>query len=207
MGRLMRVGLTGGIATGKSYVRSRFEALGVPTIDADTLAREAVAPGSEGLAQVVRRFGPGVLLADGTLDRRALGGIVFSDPAARRDLEQIIHPLVRARTEAWFQSLDPGVHRFAVADIPLLFESGHASAYDATVVTACDGAEQIRRVVARDHLSAEEARRRIAAQMPTDEKVRQATFVIRTDGTHDDTDRQVRAVVEALSARASTWAV
>lgn len=201
MGRVMRVGLTGGIATGKSYVRSRFEALGVPTIDADTLAREAVAPGSEGLARVVTRFGAGVLLADGSLDRRALGAIVFADPAARRDLEQIIHPLVRARTEAWFQARDDGSQRFAVADIPLLFESGNAAAYDAIVVTACDPAEQLRRIVARDHLSEDEARRRIEAQMPTDEKVRRATFVIRTDGSHDDTDRQVQAVVDALDAR------
>ena len=88
-----------------------------------------------------------------------------------------------------------------MADIPLLFESGNAAAYDAIVVTACDSAEQLRRVVARDHLSEDEARRRIEAQMPTDEKVRRATFVIRTDGSHDDTDRQVQAVVDALDAR------
>lgn len=197
-GRVKRVGLTGGIATGKSYVRARFEALGVPTLDADTVAREAVAPGTEGLAQVVRRFGAGVLAPDGSLDRRALGAIVFADPSARRDLEQIVHPVVRVRTEAWFQGLDAVRHPVAVADIPLLFESGQPGAYDAVVVTACDEAEQVRRVVARDHLSEVDARRRIAAQMPTAEKVRRATFVIRTDGSHEDTDRQVHAVLDAL---------
>lgn len=199
--RVMRVGLTGGIATGKTYVRSRFEALGVPAIDADTVAREAVAPGTNGLAQVVQRFGGGVLNPDGTLNRRALGAVVFADAAARRDLEHIIHPVVRARTEAWFRALDPARHPVAIADIPLLFESGQVSAYDAVVVTACDDAEQVRRIVMRDHLSEDEARRRIAAQLPTAEKVRRATFVIRTDGTHEDTDRQVRAVFDALRSR------
>jgi dephospho-CoA kinase len=193
-----RIGLTGGIATGKSYVRARFESLGVPTIDADLLAREAVAPGSEGLAAVARRFGSGVLDAAGALDRQALARIVFADPAARRDLEGIVHPFVRRRADEWFRSLDPKRVPFAVADIPLLFETGGQGAYDAVVVTACDPEAQVRRIVARDRVSESEARQRLAAQLPIDEKVLRADFVIRTDGTHEETDRQVRDVITRL---------
>jgi dephospho-CoA kinase len=194
-----RIGLTGGIATGKSYVRARFESLGVPTIDADLLAREAVAPGTEGLAAVARRFGSGVLDSAGALDRQALARIVFADPAARRDLEGIVHPFVRRRADEWFRSLDPKRVPFAVADIPLLFETGGQGAYDAVVVTACDPEEQVRRIVARDRVSESEAQQRLAAQLPIDEKVLRADFVIRTDGTHEETDRQVRDVTTRLS--------
>jgi dephospho-CoA kinase len=194
-----RVGLTGGIATGKSYVRGRFEALGVPTIDADTLAREAVAPGSTGLAAVAERFGPGVLDASGTLDRRTLASIVFADPDARRALEHIIHPYVRARVDAWFRALDPARHPFAVADIPLLFETGGDREYDAVIVTACDPETQVRRIMERDPVTDAEARQRLAAQLPIDEKIRRADYVIRTEGTHEETDRQVRDVLNRLT--------
>jgi dephospho-CoA kinase len=197
-----RVGLTGGIATGKSYVRSRFEALGVPAIDADVLAREAVAPGSDGLAAVVKRFGPGVLDPSGALDRRTLAAIVFNDPEARRELEGIIHPFVRTRTDAWFRNLDPLRHPLAVADIPLLFETGGEGACDAVIVTACDPEEQVRRIVARDHVTETEARQRVAAQLPIEEKVRRADYVIRTDGTHEETDQQVREIFNRVSQRA-----
>src|SRR5436190_17695755 len=114
-GRVRRIALTGGIATGKSYVRERLEARGIPTIDADTLARDAVAPGSRGLEDVIRRFGAEMRDANGALDRKKLGAVVFSDPAARRDLEGIIHPFVREATDRWFASLDPD-HPFGVAD-------------------------------------------------------------------------------------------
>jgi len=195
-----RVALTGGIATGKSYVRAKFEELGVPTIDADTLARDAVAPGTEGLAAVVKRFGAAVVDLSGALDRRALASIVFADAAARRDLEGIIHPFVRAKADAWFRSLDPARHPLAIADIPLLYETGTDGLYDTVIVTAGDSEEQVRRVVARDHVSEAEARARIAAQMPIEEKIRRADYVIRTDGTHAETDRQVRDVLDRLSA-------
>src|ERR1051325_5423762 len=137
-GHVRRVALTGGIATGKSHVRARFEARGVPTIDADTLAREAVAPGSAGLEQVIDRFGSGIRDATGALDRKRLGAIVFADSQARRDLERIIHPFVRAATDKWYASLDAGTHPFAIADIPLLFESGREGDFDAVIVTACE---------------------------------------------------------------------
>jgi dephospho-CoA kinase len=193
-----RIALTGGIATGKSHVRALFETLGVPTIDSDVLAREAVQPGSAGLAAVIARFGPDIVDASGTLDRRKLGGIVFKNAAARRDLEQIIHPFVRTATEAWFASVDPSRYRFAIADIPLLYETGRDADFDAVIVVACDPATQLRRVIARDTLTEEEARSRIAAQLPIEEKANRADHVIRTDGSVANTDAQVREVYRAL---------
>jgi dephospho-CoA kinase len=199
LAEVRRIGLTGGIATGKSYVRTAFEELGVATIDADALAREAVAPGTDGLAAVLTRFGMGVLDANGALDRRKMAQIVFADANARRDLEAIIHPFVRRQADLWFRGLDPAEHPFAIADIPLLYETGTDNLYDAVIVTACAPEEQVRRIVARDHVTQAEARQRIAAQLPVDEKIRRADYVIRTDGTHQETDRQVRGVFERLS--------
>ncbi|MEO7274801.1 MAG: dephospho-CoA kinase [Vicinamibacterales bacterium] len=198
---MLRAALTGGIATGKSFCLSRFAALGAAVIDADRLAREAVAPGSEGLAQVSRRFGPSILLADGQLDRAALGRLVFGDRIARADLEAIVHPLVYRRISDWFADVPAGT-RVALADIPLLFETGHQHDVERVVVCACAAAEQFRRLVARDRLSEADARARLAAQWPIAEKVRRADFVIRTDGTFAETERQVRQVFEILSAEA-----
>lgn len=200
--RVTRVALTGGIATGKSHVRMRFESLGVPTIDADLLARDAVAKGTAGLAAVVRRFGADVCDADGTLNRRKVGAIVFRDPEARRDLEKIVHPYVREMMDRWFVSLDPERVPFAVADIPLLFEGQREGDFDAVIVTACEPETQLRRLMARDALGEVEARQRIAAQWPLEQKIAKADYVIRTDGTFDETNRQIEAVVSQL--RSST---
>ena len=197
-GRVRRVALTGGIATGKSHVRARLESLGIPTVDADILARDAVAPGSAGLAAVVRRFGTAVLDADGTLNRRKVGAIVFGDRQARRDLEQIVHPYVREMTERWFVSLDPARVPFAVADIPLLFEGGREADFDAVIVAACEPETQLNRLMARDGLGEAEARQRIAAQWPLREKIARADYVIRTDGSLDDTNRQVDEIAARL---------
>lgn len=196
--RPLRVALTGGIATGKSHVRERFEALGVPTIDSDTLARDAVAAGTPGLASVVREFGQEVLDRSGALDRRKLGALVFAEPARRRALEAIIHPEVRRAIDAWFVALDPAVP-FAIADIPLLYETGREADFDIVLVTAANPEEQVRRVMARDGLTEADARRRIAAQWPIAEKVSRADYVITTDGSFEETDRQVSALFEALS--------
>ena len=198
--RVRRVALTGGIATGKSHVRARIEAAGVPTIDSDTLAREAVAPGSPGLRAIVARFGDAILQADGSLDRRAIGARVFGETEARRALEAIVHPHVRRRTERWFAALDPAAHPFAVADIPLLYETGRDSDFDAVIVTACNPDTQLRRVMARDGLTIEEARARIAAQLPIADKVRRADYVITTDGSFEHTDAQVQELLDALRA-------
>jgi dephospho-CoA kinase len=196
--RVHRIALTGGIATGKSDVRARFEALGVPTIDADALAREAVAPGTPGLAAVVSRFGRDVLDADGALDRQALAKIVFADPEARRALEAIVHPEVRRATERWFASLDPARDSFAIADIPLLYEVGRDRDFDTVIVAACTTETQLRRLMARDNLSESEARQRIGAQLPIEEKIRRADHVIHTNETYAETDRQVRDVLHKL---------
>src|SRR5688500_10365850 len=152
-----RIALTGGIATGKSYVRARLEAHGVPTIVSDTLARDVVAAGTPGLSAVVSRFGPTVLAADGSLSRRALGSIVFADPQARRDLEAIIHPAVRVAIDQWFASLDPTRAPFAVADIPLLFETGRSGEFDAVILTTTSSSIQLQRLMQRDGLSEQEA--------------------------------------------------
>ena len=193
-----RVALTGGIATGKSHVRARFEAFGVPTIDSDVLAHEAVAPSTTSLAAVIDRFGREVLHPDGSLDRRKLAGVVFADPDARRALEAIVHPGVRRVTDDWFASLDARRHPYAIADIPLLYEVGRERDFDLVVVAACDPDTQAQRVMKRDGVSEAEARQRIAAQLPIAQKVRRADYVIRTDGTYEDTDRQVSAVFERL---------
>jgi len=196
----LRVALTGGIATGKSYVRGRFEALGVPTSDADTFARAVVAPGTDGLEAVVRAFGREVLDASGALDRRKLGAIVFADGAKRQQLEHIVHPAVRAETDAWYEHLDPAVP-FAISDIPLLYETGRDRDFDKVIVVACEPETQLRRVIERDRLTETEARQRINAQLPISEKVRRANYVIRTDGSFQDTDRQVQQVFAALTTR------
>lgn len=198
---MLRVALTGGIATGKSYCLARFAAFGVPTIDADILAREAVAPGTPGLAAIAARFGPGVLSADGRLDRPALGRIVFGDTKARAALEEIVHPEVYRRIREWFANLPAGT-RLAIADIPLVYETGHNHDFDEVVVAACDPDEQVRRVMARDHLTDAEARARLAAQWPIEEKVKRAQYVIWTDRGFADTDGQVGTVYARLWADA-----
>ena len=197
---MKRVGLTGGIATGKSHVRAVFEALGVPTIDADVLAHNAVAPGSAAFEAVKARFGPSVLDSAGGLDRRKLGSVVFADPQARKDLEAIIHPEVVDAIDRWFSSLDARVHPFAIADVPLLYEANRERDYDVVIVTACELPTQIRRVMARDGISEGEAKQRIAAQLPIEEKVRRADHVIRTDGLLASTNAQVHEVYKRLSA-------
>lgn len=199
---MLRVALTGGIATGKSYVARRMRAAGVPVVDADVLAREVVAPGTPGLAAIAARFGAGVIGHGGVLDRAGLADIVFRDPAARSDLEAIVHPAVRAGIERFFDDL-PASTPFAVADIPLLFETGRAGEYDAVVVAACPPEMQVARIIARDGASRQQALQRMAAQLPIDEKMRRADYVIDTSGTYAATDAAVDALLETLRDRAT----
>ncbi|HEY7498769.1 MAG TPA: dephospho-CoA kinase [Vicinamibacterales bacterium] len=194
---MLRAALTGGIATGKSYCLAHFARLGAATIDADRLAREVVQPGTPALARVAERFGRGLIQPDGTLDRAGLGRIVFADRTARADLEAIIHPEVYRRIAGWFANLPSGT-RVAIADIPLLFETGHQHDFDRVIVAACDSAEQFRRLVVRDGLTPEAARARLDAQWPIEAKVARAHFVIRTDGTFAETDLEVARAYEAL---------
>lgn len=199
---MLRVGLTGGIATGKSYVARRLRESGVPVVDADVLAHEAVAAGTPGLAAVVARFGKEILTPEGELDRARLGELVFRDEAARRDLEAIIHPIVRQGIDEFFERL-PQDTLLAVADIPLLYETGRETQIDRVIVAACPPDVQMARIMARDGLSREAARRRIAAQLPIEEKVRRADYVIHTDGPYEATDAQIARVLDALRAAAS----
>jgi dephospho-CoA kinase len=196
---MRRAALTGGIATGKSYCLARFASLGARVVDADRLAREAVAPGTAGLARVVERFGPEFLLPDSSLDRPALGRLVFADRTARADLEAIIHPEVYRRIGEWFANLPAGTG-LAIADIPLLFETGHEHDFDVVIACACSRAEQLRRLVARDGLTEEAARARLDTQWPIEEKIARAHLVIRTDAGFAETDRAVAAAYEKLKA-------
>jgi dephospho-CoA kinase len=194
-GRPRRVALTGGIATGKSFCLAVFERLGAPVIDADRVARDVVAPGSEGLAAVVTQFGRSVLLRDGQLNRAALGMLIFANPAARQHLEDIIHPRVYATVERWFAALTGPV---GIADIPLLFETARESDFDLVVVAACRPDQQLARLMARTHLSEADARLRIAAQLPLADKVARADYVIDTGGTKDQTATRTEAVWKKL---------
>ena len=144
------------------------------------------------------RFGTGVLLPDGSLDRRALGTVVFADAQARADLEAIIHPRVRDATATWLDRLAAAGESLAVVDIPLLYETGRDHDFDRVVVTSCPRSQQVARVVERDGLTPAQAEARIDAQLPTDAKVQRGDFVIDTGGTFGDTNRQVDRAVEKL---------
>ena len=195
--RPLRVALSGGIATGKSVCRARFEARGVPTIDADHVARGVVAPGTPGLAAVVALFGETVLASDGSLNRAAVASIVFADASRRAALEAVIHPLVYAEIGAWFEHL-PATERLGIADIPLLFETERQEDFDVVIVAACPRELQLSRLMARDGLSALQAQQRLDSQWPIDEKVRRADIVIDTAGTLDETKHNVDAALTQL---------
>ncbi len=177
---MLRIGLTGGIASGKSTVSRLFAALGVPIIDSDEIAREVVAPGTAGLAAIVARFGAGVLQADGSLDRRRLREIVFADPAARRDLEAITHPAIREAMDR--RSADAGGD-YQILAIPLLVEGGRARGrVDRVLVVDCDEDLQVRRVMARDGSTEAQARAVLAAQASRAQRRAAADDLILNDG-------------------------
>ena len=176
---MRRIGLTGGIAAGKTVVADRLAELGAVRIDADRLAREVVEPGTPALAEIARRFGPDVIAAAGSLDRPALGAVVFRDPDARRDLEAITHPAVRAlsaRRMAEAEERDPDA--VVVYDIPLLVESGRVDEFDRIVVVHAPREERIRRLVELRGMPAEEAERRIASQATDAERLAVADDVV-----------------------------
>jgi dephospho-CoA kinase len=197
---MLKVALTGGIATGKSYVLGQFRSRGVPCLDADDLAHGVTAAGTEATAAIAARFGPEVLAADGAVDRTKVGPIVFADPAARRDLEAIVHPAVYRAISAGLRAFELiGHDRFALVDVPLLYETGAEKDFDRVIVTACLPATQLARLRERG-MSDEAARQRVAAQWPTDEKVARADFVVTTDGDFAETHVQVEAVYRKLLA-------
>jgi dephospho-CoA kinase len=191
-----RVGLTGGVASGKSTAAAVLAELGAVVVDADQLAREVVEPGTPGLAAVVAEFGPGVLGEDGALDRAALGRIVFGDESARRRLEGILHPLIRARA-AEIEASAPA-DALVVHDIPLLVESGQAASFDAVLVVDVPVATQVERMVRDRGWSSEDAEARVAAQATRERRLAAATHVLDNTGTRDDLRARVTEVVAQL---------
>jgi dephospho-CoA kinase len=199
---LVRAGLTGGLASGKSTVAAMFRRLGALHLDADVIAHELLAPGGRAEAEVLARFGPGIVGADGAIDRGALGAIVFSDPAALADLNAIVHPKVRdeiARRLAR-EAASASPSEVALLDVPLLVEAGMDADLDAVIVVACPPEVQVARAVARG-MREDEARRRIAAQAPLAAKLAVADVVIDNGGTIEHTEAQVRAAWERLTKR------
>ncbi|MFP3712069.1 dephospho-CoA kinase [Puerhibacterium sp. TATVAM-FAB25] len=204
---MLRIGLTGGIAAGKSVAARRLAELGAVVVDHDVLAREAVAPGSVGLERVVEAFGDGVLLADGSLDRPALGAVVFGDAAARERLESIVHPEVRrlsAEREAAAVAADP--RAVVVHDIPLLVETGQADRFGLVVVVHAPAALRAERLTGTRGLDPDAARARVAAQATDDERLAVADVVLDGTGTQDALRAQVDALWERVAAEAAAEA-
>jgi dephospho-CoA kinase len=197
--RFLLVGLTGSIATGKSTVSRMFAHLGARVLDADLLAREVVMPGQPAYRKIVEEFGPQVVQEDGTLDRKALGAIVFADPARRKRLEEITHPAIGARQQRILSALDEEAFEgIVIWDVALLFEAGGVDRMDRVVVVYADPETELRRLMARDGLDEAAARARIASQMPVAEKARRAHYVVDNSGDRADTERQVKAIFESL---------
>ena len=201
---MLRVGLTGSIAVGKSFVSSVLAELGCHVLDADQTAREVVAPGSAGLRAVAEAFGGEVVRADGTLDRARLGSVVFADEAKRQLLNSILHPLIISAQDEWVREREREDPRgIAVVDAALMIETGSYRRIDKLIVVHCEEAAQLARLMSRDGLTREEAARRVAAQMPQREKMSRADFLVDSSGTREQTRRQVVKIYEELRALAS----
>ncbi len=194
-------GLTGGLASGKSTVAARLRALGVPVIDADQLAREVVAVGTPGLAAVVTAFGPSVLLPDGSLDRARVAALVFSDAEQRRRLNGIVHPLIGAASAARVAELSAQGEPIACYEAALLVENGLVEAFRPLVVVAVPEDVQVARAMARDAATEEQARARIAAQLPLARKVAAADYVIDNSGAREETERRTDEVLAAIRGK------
>jgi dephospho-CoA kinase len=198
----VRVGLTGGVASGKSTVAAILRELGAVVIDSDQLAREVVEPGTPGLAAVVREFGDTVLTDEGALDRPALGAVVFADEDARRRLEGILHPLIRARAAELEAAAGP--EAIVVHDIPLLVETGQAGQFDAVLVVDVPVETQVERLLRDRGWSPADAEARVAAQADREERRAAATYLIDNTGTREDLRDRVTEVFAALVSTSST---
>ena len=194
---MLKVGLTGGIATGKSYVLGQFRQRGVPCLDADELAHGVTSAGTEATAAIAARFGPEILAADGSVNRKKLGPVVFADPSARRELEAIVHPAVHRAIAAGIRGFELLGDPLVIVDVPLLYETGAEKGFDRVIVTACATDRQLARLVDRG-LTVDAARQRIGAQWPTEKKAARADFVIATDGTFEETNAQIDRIHRAL---------
>ena len=196
------VGLTGGIASGKSTVSRMIEESGVPVICLDELSHEVVKPGKPALDEIRKEFGPRVIAENGELDRAALAEVVFKDTGKRKLLESIIHPKVGDEKNARIAALEKQGHKVVVVDVPLLYEVLWDRHCDLVVVVYTAREDQERRLIARDGLSAEEARLRIDAQMPIQEKKQRADLVIDNSGSEEQTLAQVRQTLDEIRAKA-----
>ncbi|MEI7058126.1 dephospho-CoA kinase [Nocardioides sp. CCNWLW239] len=195
----MRVGLTGGIASGKSTVSELLAELGTVIVDSDKIAREVVEPGTPGLAAVVKEFGPTVLTETGELDRAKVGEIVFADEGARARLNAIVHPLVGVRS-AELEEAGREAGRLVVNDIPLLVEVGYAPCFDEVIVVDVPVETQVERAVSRGMAEAD-VRGRIAAQASREDRLAAATYVIDNTGTLEDLRKRVREIYDSLAGR------
>jgi len=195
------LGLTGGIGSGKSMVLSMFANLGAEVIDADQLAREVVEPGQPALEEIATAFGRDMLMPDGRLDRGKLARIIFADPVARARLNAITHPRIQERmaTEMALRGSRPGL---LIVDIPLLYENDRSDTVESVIVVWVDAKTQLRRLTERDGLTPDEARQRIAAQMPLDEKRARADLVVDNSGSRENTRRQVEAIYRRFAPMA-----
>jgi dephospho-CoA kinase len=193
------VGLTGGIASGKSTVSHIFRSLGAQVIDADILAREVVEPGKPAWQDIVNAFGRDILLPDGSIDRKKLGAIVFQNPTKREVLNQIVHPRVFEEEKRLYQELRRQYpEALIIVDAALLIESGSYQRFHKLIVVYVDEQTQLRRLMLRDGISAEEAWARIRSQMPLSEKVKYADYIIDNRGSLEETRRQVEEVYKKL---------
>ena len=196
---MLKVGLTGSIAVGKTFVCDVFRELGCHVLDADLVAREVVEPGTPGLAKIVGEFGPGILTPVGALDRAKMASIVFADEEKRLLLNSIIHPLVFQAQDRWMTEIERGdPDGIAIVDAALMIESGGFKRYDQLIVVWCEPEVQLKRLIDRNSLPETEAKKRISAQMPQEEKKRYADHLIDTSNGFEDTRRQVRQVHEKL---------
>jgi dephospho-CoA kinase len=198
---VLKVGLTGSIAVGKSFVCDVFRELGCHVLDADKTAREVVEPRTEGLRRVVKEFGTEILDSNGGLDRKKLGAIVFQNGAKREALNAIIHPLVIEKQDEWFADIEPtDPEGIAIVDAALIIESGGYKRFDRLIVVWCEPDIQLSRLMKRDGLSRLEAQDRISAQMAQDEKKSYADFLIDTSNGFEDARRQVLEIFTSLKA-------
>jgi dephospho-CoA kinase len=204
---MLKVALTGNVASGKSVVARIWADSGVPVVRADEVARDVVAPGTAGLEAVAREFGTAVLLADGTLDREKLRGLVFNDPEARRRLEGILHPLIAARRDEWMKTQEDGKYPLAVAEIPLLFEARLQDDFDVVVLVVAPREERLRRMVADRGIEEAEALRIMAAQIPSREKTEQSDYILENGDTLEDLEIRSLALLDLLRSRARKAAV
>ena len=198
---MLSVAITGNIASGKSTVLRAWARSGVPVIAADDVAREVVEPGTDGLREVVRAFGEGVLGPDGRLDRGRMRDRVFRDPEARRELESILHPRIRERRDAWLREKRCRGEELVAAEIPLLFETGYARGVDVTIVVHASPAVRLERLVRSRGLGVEEASSIMSTQVDAEESLDMADHAIANDGAVADLERRALEVLDALRAR------